>query len=185
MSKIGRLPVEITSGISITATESNIQVAGPKGTLFFQIPQGIEVRQEENKIIVAKKEVDMDPNRLNALFGLVRATVANMIEGVEKGFSKQLALSGVGYRAQTNGTELTLHVGFSHPVKIKALSGITFGIEENIITISGIDKTLVGEMAAKIRSIRLPEPYKGKGISYKGERIRRKAGKAAKAVGGK
>ena len=118
------------------------------------------------------------------LFGLTRAMLNNLVKGVTEGFEKKLELSGVGYRAQAAGNALTLSLGFSHPVVVKVDQGITFTVEENIITISGIDKALVGDTAAKVRAIRPPEPYKGKGIKYVGERIRRKAGKAAKAVGG-
>ena len=119
-----------------------------------------------------------------ALWGTYSSIAGNMLKGVSEGFSKKLEMSGVGYRAQTSGNELILSVGFSHPVKISAPSGIKFLVNENIVTVSGIDKGLVGDTAAKIRAIRPPEPYKGKGIKYLGERIRRKAGKAAKAVGG-
>ena len=120
----------------------------------------------------------------NALFGLTRAYLANLVTGVTQGFEKKLELSGVGYRAQAAGNTLTLSLGFSHPVVITADQGIQFKVEDNVITISGIDKTIIGDIAARVRKLRPPEPYKGKGIKYIGERIRRKAGKAAKAVGG-
>lgn len=190
MSKIGKMPIELKEGITVSVDNGIVNVKGVKGDSSFEIPYGIEVKKEENKLIVYKRDLSDKVNKragknLNSLYGLTRASIANMIAGVSTGFEKQLELSGVGYRAQTSGTELTLSLGFSHPVKVKAPQGITFKIAENVITVSGADKTLVGETAAKIRSIRPPEPYKGKGISYKGERIRRKAGKAAKAVGGK
>lgn len=180
MSKIGRLPVDIKEGVTVSFENNEIKIAGAKGTLSYLIPEGIEVSQSVDKLTVSEKREDT-----NALFGLTRAIVANMIEGVTSGFEKKLELSGVGYRAQVSGNDLVLAVGFSHPVKIKADTGIKFTVSENVITVSGIDKSLVGNVAAKIRAIRPPEPYKGKGISYKGEKIRRKAGKAAKAVGTK
>ncbi len=181
MSKIGRMPIGITDGVTVTLSGKDIRVAGPKGNLSFIAPDGVEIVNQDGKILVSQvKDSDKD---LGPVHGLTRAIIANMIEGVSKGFEKKLELSGVGYRAQATGTDLQLSVGFSHPVKITAGSGITFSVADNIITVSGIDKSLVGEWAAKVRSVRVPEPYKGKGISYKGERIRRKAGKAAKTVG--
>ena len=180
MSKIGKVPVQITEGVAVTNEGNVVKVVGPKGTLTFSIPQGIVVTIADGKVIVEKqKGVRGD---VDALFGLTRASIANMVKGVSSGFEKKLELSGVGYRAQA-GNDLSLSVGFSHPVKIPKPEGITYSVLENVITVSGNDKALVGLWAAKIRSIKPPEPYKGKGISYKGERIRRKAGKAAKAVG--
>ena len=180
MSKIGKMPVLIKEGVTVIIANGSVGVTGPKGTLHFPIPQSVEVKSEDGKIIVSQKE-DED----KALFGLTRAMIANMVEGVTDGFTKKLELTGVGYRAQAAGSTITLSVGFSHQVKIAAPAEITFTVEENIITVSGADKKIVGDMAAKVRSIRPPEPYKGKGIKYVGERIRRKAGKAAKAVGAK
>lgn len=180
MSKIGRIPVIIEEGVSVEISGQNVKVTGPKGTLSFSAPDGITVSQENGEVIVTTPKENQD---VSALYGLARAIIANMVKGVYKGFEKKLELSGVGYRASVNGKDLILSVGFSHPVKISAPDGIQFSVSENVITISGIDKGLVGEWAAKIRSIKEPEPYKGKGILYKGERIRRKAGKAAKAVG--
>ncbi len=182
MSKIGRVPVTVIEGVTVTVQDAQLISVGPKGALTFRIPTGIAVEQENGKIVVSKKDNNMQ--NIDALFGLTRATIANMITGVSKGFEKKLELSGVGYRAQAAGKTLTLSVGFSHQVVISADESITFHVNENIITISGIDKNIVGLWAAKVRAVRPPEPYKGKGISYKGERIRRKAGKAAKAVGG-
>lgn len=180
MSKIGKLPISVKEGVTVTNTNGAISVTGPKGTLTYQLPYGIEMKTEDGKIVVSQK-----PGADNtALWGLARALLANMVKGVSDGFEKKLELSGVGYRAQTSGSELTLSVGFSHQVKIKAPQGITFKVEENVITVQGSDKGLVGQVADEVRKVRPPEPYKGKGISYKGERIRRKAGKAAKAVGG-
>lgn len=181
MSKIGRIPVEIKDGVTISLENGEVKANGSKGTLAFKIPQGIKVKVEDKEILVSQeKEDDLETK---ALFGLTRAMIANIITGVSLGFEKKLELSGVGYRAQASGSSLTLSVGFSHQVNFKAPDGITFNVVDNIITISGIDKVLVGDIAAKVRAVRPPEPYKGKGIKYVGEKIRRKAGKAAKAVG--
>lgn len=182
MSKIAKKPVEVTSGVTVSITGQNVAVSGPKGQLSFTMPHGIKAEVKENQILVSQaKKNDIETN---ALFGLTRAMLNNLVKGVSEGFQKKLELTGVGYRAQGSGSTLTLSVGFSHPVIIKADQGITFTVEENIITISGSDKAIIGDVAAKVRAVRPPEPYKGKGIKYVGERIRRKAGKAAKAVGG-
>lgn len=180
MSKIAKKPVEIIEGIQVNFDGGEIKVSGPKGNLSFRIPEGVGVKIEEGKIFVSQSQ---DNEGVKALSGLVRANIANMVKGVTKGFEKKLELSGVGYRAVASGGSLTLSVGFSHPVKIDADPTITFGVDENIITVSGADKALIGDIASKIRAVRPPEPYKGKGIKYKGEYIRRKVGKAAKAVG--
>lgn len=182
MSKIAKIPVIIKEGVSVNLDNGNIKVNGPKGELNFGLPLGVEVKIDNGKVLVLQK--NKEDQKAGALSGLVRALVANMVTGVSSGFDKKLELSGVGYRAQASGNILTLSLGFSHPVIIKGAEGITFTVTDNIITISGIDKNIVGDEAAKIRAIRPPEPYKGKGIKYVGERIRRKAGKAAKAVGG-
>lgn len=179
MSKIGKQPIEILDGVTVSIENKRVDITGPKGNFSYSLPEGIAVKNVNNRLVVSQTK------NISSIFGLVRATLANMIIGVRSGFEKQLELSGVGFRAQVTGNDLTLSLGFSHPVKVTALAGINFKVSENIITISGIDKVLVGDTAAKIRSIKPPEPYKGKGISYKGERIRRKVGKAAKAVGGK
>lgn len=180
MSKIGKIPVDIKEGVTIVFENGEIAVNGPKGSQSFKIPEGIEAKISDGKVLVSQKSKN-DPET-RALFGLTRAMIANMVTGVTIGFEKKLELSGVGFRAQADGSTLTLFVGFSHPVIIKN-EGVTFSVSENIITVSGIDKTKVGDVAAKVRSVRPPEPYKGKGIKYLGERIRRKAGKAAKAIG--
>ena len=182
MSKIGKKPVEVKLGVNVSITGQAVVVSGPKGQLSFVIPAGIKAEVKEGQILVTQaKKNDVETN---ALFGLTRAMLNNLVKGVSEGFEKKLELSGVGYRAQGSGNTLTLSVGFSHPVVIKADQGIIFTVVENIITISGSDKVIIGDIAAKVRAIRPPEPYKGKGIKYVGERIRRKAGKAAKAVGG-
>ncbi len=151
--------------------------------LYLTIPKGVAVKVVDRSLEVSAKEDNDD--RIKAMLGLTCSLLANMVVGVSTGFSKQLELSGVGYRAQVVGPDLILSIGFSHTVKIAVPSGITFSVSDNVITISGIDKGLVGNTAAKIRAIRPPEPYKGKGIRYVGEKIRRKAGKAAKALGAK
>jgi len=181
MSKIAKIPVEIKDGAQVNMVDGEIKVTGPKGNLSFKVPSEVNVKMDEGKIFVT---VAKKTDKAKALSGLVRAIIANMVTGCTKGFDKKLELTGVGYRAQASGSTLTLSVGYSHPVIIKADQTITFSVEENIITVSGVDKAMVGDIASKIRSVRPPEPYKGKGIKYQGEHIRRKVGKAAKAVGG-
>lgn len=182
MSKIAKKPVTIKEGANVVLENNKVKVSGPKGALEFSIPNGIKVDVVNGQMVVSQ-EIKND-KETRSLFGLTRAMINNMVIGVTQGFEKKLELSGVGYRAQSSGDIITLSVGFSHPVIIKGGEGINFKVEENIITVSGMDKEKVGDMAAKVRSIRVPEPYKGKGIKYLGERIRRKAGKAAKALGG-
>jgi large subunit ribosomal protein L6 len=183
MSKIGRMPITLTSGINVTVSGSQVQITGTKGNASYTIPSGMTVEVAEGKVVVGA--TNLNDKKVRAMYGLTRANLANVIKGVDKGFEKKLELAGVGYRAQMQGTDLVLSLGFSHPVKFKPLPGVTISVADNVIVISGADKTLVGETAAKIRAVRPPEPYKGKGIKYQGERIRRKAGKAAKAAGAK
>jgi large subunit ribosomal protein L6 len=180
MSKIAKIPVIIKEGTQVTLENEEVIVTGAKGTLNFKIPKGTSVKIEDGKIFVTQTN---DSDQSKALSGLVRAIVANMIKGTSEGFTKKLELTGVGYRAQASGNTITLSVGYSHPVIIKADPTIVFSVEENIITVAGVDKAVVGDAAASVRAIRPPEPYKGKGIKYQGEYIRRKVGKAAKAVG--
>lgn len=183
MSKIGKMPILLKQGVTASVVDNIVEVKGPKGILSYALPKGIKITLEQDKILVKKlDENDKDKNK-DALSGLARALIANMAIGVITGFEKKLELSGVGYRAKVSGDNLTLNVGFSHPIEIKANKGISFAVVENTIIITGIDKGQVGNTAATIRAIRPPEPYKGKGIKYKGEKIRRKAGKAAKAIG--
>lgn len=182
MSKIAKKPVEIKENVNINLAENKIVVSGPKGTLEFLLPKGIKVETKDGKIIVTQEKENDQLTR--PVFGLTRSIISNLVKGVTDGFEKKLELSGVGYRAQAAGNTLTLSVGYSHQVIINGGEGINFSVEENIITVQGADKALVGNVAAKVRSVRPPEPYKGKGIKYVGERIRRKAGKAAKTVGG-
>ncbi len=182
MSKIAKKPVILKEGVSLVMEGKTAKVKGPKGELSFTIPNGIKIEVVDGQINVSQEK--KNSRETNALFGLTRSILNNLVIGVADGFEKKLELTGVGYRAQAAGNTLTLALGFSHPVIIKVEQGIAFAVSENIITISGIDKVLVGDTAAKVRAIRPPEPYKGKGIKYVGEHIRRKVGKAAKAVGG-
>jgi len=192
MSKLARIPVAIKEGVNVSIKNDLIKVSGSKGSLSFRIPKGVVVRTEGNALKVSgeaskpRTKLVRGKEDIKALLGLTRATVANMIKGVSEGFEKKLELSGVGYRASVSGKDLILNVGFSHSVRIASDAEISYLVSDNnIITVSGIDKALVGNAAAKIRMIRPPEPYKGKGIKYAGEKIRRKAGKAAKTVGTK
>lgn len=177
MSRIGKLPITIPSGVTITIDPDFITVAGPKGTLKQFTMQGVTVTQEGAEVIVTR-ENDEPKNR--AKHGLMRSLVNNMVEGVSKGFSKQLELNGVGYRVATAGNGLKFNIGFSHEVNYSLPQGITATVEGNIITVSGIDKQQVGQIASEIRALKKPEPYKGKGIKYVGERIIRKSGKSGK-----
>lgn len=181
MSKLAKIPVTIKEGVNVTIENEVIKVSGPKGNLAFNIPEGVDVKIIDGRGIISLKDKSND--KLRPVLGLTRATLANLVTGVLAGFDKKLELSGVGYRAQVVDGNLSLSVGFSHPVKVSAVPGISFAVTDNIITVSGTDKGLIGNMAAKIRAIRPPEPYKGKGIKYVLEHIRRKAGKAAKTLG--
>lgn len=182
MSKIGGKFVVVKEGVKVVLENGVVKVEGPKGSLWFPVPKNIKVKIEGDRIEVSQ-ENEIEDRKLRALFGLTRAMIANMVTGVSSGFEKRLELSGVGYRASVQGDDLVISVGFSHPVKITPKEGIKFAVEDNTVVVSGIDKDLVGNTAAIIRGVKPPEPYKGKGIKYKDERIRRKVGKAAKAVG--
>ncbi len=176
MSRIGKKPIEKPDGVAVTLQGSAVSVQGPKGKLTMEIPAGIQVEVEDNRILVTRES---DEKKHRALHGLTRALLANMVEGVTKGFEKRLDLVGVGYRAQLQGKKLVLSVGYSHPVEVDPPQGIEIEVPApNKIVVKGIDKQQVGEVAARIRAIRKPEPYKGKGIKYETEVIRRKAGKA-------
>jgi len=177
MSRIGKQPIDIPSGVAITVDPDWVTVAGSKGTLKQFTMPGITVKQEENQVIVTRIN-DEPQNR--AKHGLMRTLVANMIEGVSRGFEKKLELNGVGFRVVLAGTGLKFNIGFSHEVNYPLPQGITAKVESNIITVSGIDKQQVGQIAAEIRALKKPEPYKGKGIKYVGERIIRKSGKSGK-----
>lgn len=177
MSRIGKLPIAIPSGVTITIDDAEITVSGTKGSLKQFTMPGVTVKQEEGSVIVTR-ENDEPKNR--AKHGLMRALINNMVVGVSQGFSKKLEINGVGYRVAQQGTDLKLNLGFSHDVIFKIPAGITTAVEQNTITVSGIDKQQVGQIAAEIRALKKPEPYKGKGIKYEGERIIRKSGKSGK-----
>ena len=182
MSRIGKKPIKIPEGVTVTVNGQEVKVAGPKGTLDLNFRHEIGISVSGNDVIVDRKA---ETPKAKSLHGLTRTLVDNMILGVSKGWNKGLEIVGVGYRAAVEGTTLVLNVGFSHQVKFPAPVGITFEVSENTkVNVKGIDKQLVGETASQIRRIKPPEPYKGKGIRYIGEDVRRKAGKAAKAVGG-
>lgn len=178
MSRIGNAPIIIPVGVTAEKIGRTINVTGPKGTLKLDINPDIQVEIEGNKIIVKRKT---DQKKIKALHGLTRSLIANMIIGVASSWSKNLELVGVGFRAQVTGDKLIINVGFSHPVEIVAPAGITFEVTDNTkILVSGIDKQLVGQVAANIKKVRIPDVYKGKGIRYEGEYIRKKVGKSAK-----
>lgn len=178
MSRIGKLPITVPQGVTLTLSEGVATVKGPKGELIQKISPEISVSQVEDKIVVARVN---DLPSARALHGLTRTLIFNMITGVSKGWQKELDIVGTGYRGALQGQNLNLSLGYSHPVIVTPEKGITFAVTGNKIMVSGIDKQLVGEMAAIIRQKRKPEPYKGKGIRYTNEVVRRKAGKAKKA----
>lgn len=177
MSRIGKLPIEVPSGVTITVDNSMVTVNGPKGSLTQATLPNISINQD-GSVITLSRANDEAMNR--ARHGLMRALVANMVQGVSQGFSKKLELNGVGYRVALAGSDLRFNLGFSHEVTYKLPQGISAIVEQNVITISGIDKQKVGQVAAEIRALKKPEPYKGKGIKYVGERIIRKSGKSGK-----
>lgn len=176
MSRVGKRPILIPEGVEVKTEDRKITIKGPKGELSYEIHSEIEVQVEGEKISILPPQ---KAKKTKALWGLTRTLIANMIEGVTRGYEKKLAIEGLGYRASLEEKDLAIQVGFTHPVKIKAPEGINFSVEKNIITVSGINKELVGQISAKIRKIRPPEPYKGKGIRYLGEIIKRKVGKRA------
>jgi len=176
MSRIGKKPIEILAGVTVKIDSQKVLIKGPQGELTLEVRPEIKVELKEEKIFVTPQ---IETKETKAFWGLTRALLQNMIKGVTAGFEKKLEIEGVGYRANLEGQDLVLNIGFSHPVKIKAPEGIKFTVEKNTITVAGIDKGLVGEIAAEIRRVRPPEPYKGKGIRYSGEQIRRKVGKRA------
>lgn len=180
MSKIGRRPILLPENVQIE-TDHKLTVRGPLGELSLKLPRGVGVKLEDQKVFIAPKNESLEARSSH---GLVRSLIANMIEGVTKGFKKTLELSGIGFRANLNGQKLVLAVGYSHPVEVEATQGVNFVVTENKITISGIDKEKVGRIAAQIRNARPPDPYKGKGIRYEGEVVRLKPGKTAKVSTG-
>ncbi len=181
MSRIGKTPIIIPKEITVAKEGSTVVVKGPKGELRLTLPPGVDLKTTNEQLKVVSSGAD---KRSRALHGFARAQLANHIKGVTSGWNKVLELSGVGFRAAVSGANLVLTIGFSHPVTITPPPGITFTINEGKIVVSGVDKQLVGQVAAGIREIKKPEPYKGKGIKYQGEHIRKKAGKSAKAIGG-
>lgn len=175
MSRVGLMPIEVPEGVEVKVSPGRVVVKGPKGELEQDIHSDISVVRQEG-VLMVKRPSDQRTHR--ALHGLTRSLVANMVEGVTKGFEKQLDIQGMGYRALLQGRTLTLHLGYSHPIEYEAPEGIEFDLSgRNLITVRGIDKQKVGQVAAEIRAFRKPEPYKGKGIRYVGEVIRRKVGK--------
>ena len=179
MSRIGRLPVEVPQGVDVAIKGSNVRVKGPKGQLEHTFPAAMKISQKEGIVTVERPS---DEREHRALHGMTRAIINNMVIGVSQGFEKVLEVNGVGYRAELSGKKLIINVGYSHPVEVEPPQGITFEVDTRarLIKVQGYDKALVGQVAADIRKIRPPEPYKGKGIKYLDERIRRKAGKAGK-----
>ncbi|WP_119696654.1 50S ribosomal protein L6 [Microbacterium halotolerans] len=178
MSRIGRLPIDIPAGVTVTIDGDQVAVKGPKGELTARVAAPIEAKVEENQVLVTRPD---DERESRALHGLTRTLINNNIIGVTTGYSKSLEVVGTGYRVQQKGQSVEFALGFSHPVLVEPPAGITFQVEgNNKLTVTGIDKQAVGEAAANIRKIRKPEPYKGKGVRYAGEQIRRKAGKAGK-----
>ena len=177
MSRVGKKNITIPAGVTAGVEKNQVFVKGPKGELRLTLHPRVTVAFEQNNIITSVANENNKQDR--SLWGTFSSLMANMVEGVTQGFKKQLEISGVGYKANMKGANLMLEVGFSHPVEVKPVDGVKFSVEKNIITVEGADKQLVGEMAAAIRKVKKPEPYKGKGIKYSDEVVRRKAGKTA------
>ncbi len=180
MSRIGKLPVQVPNNVKVTVEPGKVKVEGPKGQLERTLPADIKIKQQDGELVFERPSDDF---RHRALHGLVRSLVANMVEGVDKGFSKHLELVGVGYRVAKQGEEIVLSLGYSHPVKFKPPKGISIEVQDPTkFSVNGISIEDVGQVAAEIRRLRPPEPYKGKGVMYRGEKIRRKPGKAGKGA---
>ncbi|MFA5878386.1 MAG: 50S ribosomal protein L6 [Candidatus Staskawiczbacteria bacterium] len=177
MSRIGKKPIIVPENVKIDIVDGEIKVSGPLGNLAQRIDRQISLEIKDGQILVTPVKKDYLPTKSRALWGLYRSLISNMITGVTKGFEKKLELEGVGYRVALDGKDLTLNVGFTLPVKIKCPEGVKFTVEKNVMTVSGFDKAQVGQIAAIIRAAKKAEPYKGKGIKYAGEKIRRKEGK--------
>ena len=179
MSRIGRMPIAVPAGVTVTIGEGNaVTVKGPKGELTQSFDTCLEIKQEGAEVVVTRSS---DDKEVRALHGLTRAIISNMVVGVTNGFSKKLEIVGVGYKVEKSGKKMTLSLGHSHPIYVEESAGITFDVPDaNTIIVNGIDKQVVGQVAAQIRSYRKPEPYHGKGVKYSDERIRRKAGKTGK-----
>ena len=182
MSRIGKKPVAIPSGVTVDITAETLSVKGPKGELNLVIHPQVTLQKTDSELTVDVKNREAKNQR--ALWGLFRALIHNMVVGVTNGFTKILEINGVGYKAAMSGTKLVLNLGYSHPIDMEVPKGLEVKVDKNMVTITGIDRQLVGQFAAVVRSQRPPEPYKGKGIKYQDEVIRRKAGKVVKAVGG-
>jgi large subunit ribosomal protein L6 len=183
VSRIGKLPVTIPSGVKVAVDSNGVRLEGPKGKLQTILPPGVDVKVEGNVVRIERRN---DERRSRAVHGLTRKLIANMAQGVSQGFSRVLDINGVGYRAEVRGQEIHMTLGYSHPVVFPLPAGISASVERQIIiTLTSADRQLLGETAAKIRSLRPPEPYKGKGIKYREEVIKRKAGKAVGSAGGK
>jgi large subunit ribosomal protein L6 len=180
MSRIGKLPIKIPNGVDVDVSKNLVKVKGPKGQLEQELVDKVKVEVKDGEIIVSVSNPDDKEER--SFWGLFRALINNMIMGVTEGYEKKLEVVGVGYKVSVAGNKINLSLGFSHPVEFKLPDGISASAEGNILTISGIDKQVVGELAAQIRKLRKPEPYKGKGVRYVGEVVRRKAGKSAAAA---
>ena len=181
MSRIGRLPISVPDGVKISLEDGAVRVEGPKGKLRTAIPPRIQVQVEGNVIKVVR---EVEERNVKALHGLARKLIANMVEGVSRGFTRVLEINGVGYRAEVKGTDLHITLGYSHPIVFQLPPGVTAKVDkQTVITLESSDRQLVGECASMIRGLRPPEPYKGKGVKYAEEKIRRKAGKAAGAAG--
>jgi len=174
MSRIGKKPIKIPESVKVEVEDQKVKISGPKGELVQEVRPEIKVEIKEGEILLSPRR---ESNKSRAFWGLYRTLISNKILGVTEGFEKKLEIQGVGYRASVEGEGLVLNIGFSHPVEIKSPEGITFSVDKNIITVSGIDKAKVGEVAARIKRVRKVEPYKGKGIRYVGEKVRRKEGK--------
>ncbi|MEB3182627.1 MAG: 50S ribosomal protein L6 [Nostocaceae cyanobacterium] len=178
MSRIGKRPITLPNKVTVTIDGNKVAVKGPKGELARELPQQVKIEQQDQTLLVQRQD---DSRTARQMHGLCRTLVANMVEGVSQGFQRRLEIQGVGYRAQVQGRNLVLNMGYSHQVQIAPPDGIQFAVENNTnVIVSGYDKEIVGNTAAKIRAVRPPEPYKGKGIRYAGEVVRRKAGKAGK-----
>jgi len=181
MSRIGKKPVVIPAGVAVDLKDETLKIKGPKGELVLAVHPKVAINHTDSELTVSVKHPDVKAEK--ALWGLFRALINNMVVGVTSGFTKILEINGVGYKATMTGTKLVMALGYSHPIEMEVPKGLEVKVEKNVITIAGIDRQLVGQFAAEVRSQREPEPYKGKGIKYSDETIRRKAGKVVKAVG--
>jgi large subunit ribosomal protein L6 len=182
MSRIGKLPIPVPQGVKVKLDGTSVQVEGPKGKLDFNTDSAVTLEVADGKVVVKRKD---DSRRSRGIHGLTRKIVSNMVNGVHQGFTQVLEINGVGYRAEVKGTALLLALGYSHPIMFQLPQGVTAKVDkQTVITLEGIDRQLLGETASMIRELRPPEPYKGKGVKYAEETIRRKAGKAAGATGG-